>query len=294
MKNFRIFGPIVILIIATLACSSSGSVWSELTETGTIVFVDSEGKTLMHMDNTGIPQPISVNIESSFDDSKNINLSTRPEGFFWSCTVTKGVTPCPGGFILTPGEHTIHAETFKRDGSVVAIDTKVVWTPWSPVEKGLAGIGRLVGREDPLIGFNMVACLFSVILAFILSMKLGKEGAIAAFLVLLFGFLYVSPEAIQAQVISGVYGIAIGLILFYFFKSLHFGFVKKGDFVAGYVGPGGEGGAQVLNGLKGVTQSALEGDRQSHGQLKSGYYEEPLQITSGQQAEKSGRRGNRP
>ena len=256
MKNIKLLAYLLAFLVVTIACEAPMAiqVWREKGEVN-IVYPE-PGAKFTYPDEGSVRQ-VDITINSTFPTPKDATIITSSGSS--QCRVEGGGknTPC-GQIPLQLGQNTVVVQVLKVDNQTVVSSERIYfWAPYSPLDLGMQKIAGLIGKKDPIWGYNMVAFLIAAIIAIPLS-KMGNTGAIVAFAVLAFGFAYFAPVEITALLVKGVYGAVIVYFVVLILRGIkHVAFVKKGDFAAFYGGQGGEDGATVVRELGVSAQKAI-------------------------------------
>ncbi len=261
-------------------------------ESGEISFEAPTKENAKFHDPDNGPLSISVAINSTFDVDKEARLYVDGLGPY-SCWLAAGITStCNNVSLAGPGVHTLRAEVDKIRGKKVEVSSaqiSVDWSPYSPMDVGMIKIAGLLGSNDPVFGFNLVAFLISGVLA-IFALRMGKFGAIIAFVLMAFGLAYFAPVEVTALIIKGIYGVIGGYFTVIIIKMIldslkHVAFVnaRRADgstFTGAYLGEGGPNANGVFSGLGNVAQKSM-GAAEQQQSLQPGYYDQPPQILPG-------------
>ncbi len=217
MKNFYLFLVLSVLILVSTGCGLK-SAFAGLTEPGEIIFIDPSpgAKNLFTDEDTGAGIPITTTIWSGFEYLKEITFNA--DGLFWKCIVAKGSNPCPGGRIMTPGVHVIHAEGMRLDGSIFSTEVTVTWIPYSPLDLAMQKVSQVFGSDNPLPGYGLIGFLIACIAAGVFGKIFGAQwGAILGFFLALIGLAFFFGQAgstVMAGQVLTLIGSVIGAALF--------------------------------------------------------------------------------
>lgn len=245
MKNLKLLAYLLSFLVITLACEAPMALQA-LAENGELSIVYPEPGAKFTYPDEGSVRQVDITINSTFTTPKDATIITSSGSYQCRLEGENKNTPC-GQIPLQLGQNTVVVQVLKVDNQTVVSSERIYfWTPYSPLDLGMQKIAGLVGKEDPVWGYNMVAFLIAAIIAIPLS-KMGNTGAIIAFAVMAFGFAYFAPVEITTLLLKGVYGAVIGYFVVLIIRAIkHVAFVKKGDFTALYVGQGGKDGATVV------------------------------------------------
>lgn len=257
MKNLKLLAYLSILLLSMLACGAPMALqaWAEKGEVN-IVYPE-PGAKFTYPDEGSVRQ-VDITINSTFTTSKDATIITSGGSFQCRLEGDNKNTTC-GQIPLQLGQNTVVVQVLKVDNQTVVSSERIYfWNPYSPLDLGMQKIAGLIGKEDPVWGYNMVAFLIAAIIAIPLS-KMGNVGAIIAFAVMAFGFAYFAPVEVTTLLVKGVYGAVIGYFVVLIVRAIkHVAFVKKGDFTALYIGQGGEEGATVVREIGESARKAIE------------------------------------
>ena len=253
MKGYS-FMFVLIVLFCTLLLASCSTV-----EKGEISF-DTPGPNSMFHDSNNGALSKTVSIKSTFASAKEARLYVDGQGPI-SCWLAANISTDCSIVLGAPGTHPIRVDVDKQNGNnveVVSIEGSAQWTPYSPLDLGMQKISGLVGQEDPIWGYNMVAALISGIIAIFAMKVAGKGGAIVVFIIMAFGFAYFAPVEIVSLMVKSLYGLAGGYIAILIIKMItdtykHLAFVKKGNFIGAYAGEGGPNAIPVLRGFADIS-----------------------------------------